>query len=141
MRLPHGEGLEYPAYQSTLAAGLDLPAAVERPVVIEPGQIALLPTGFAIAIPVGYEGQVRPRSGLAINHGITIVNAPGTIDADYRGEIKIGLVNLGIAAFTIERGQRIAQLIIAPVTRVQMRPVTVLPATIRGSGGFGHTGR
>lgn len=140
LRLPHGEGLAMPSYQSDLAAGLDLPAALETPVTIYPGQIALIPTGFAFAIPAGYEGQVRPRSGLAIKHGITIVNAPGTIDADYRGEIKVGLVNLSETPFTIERGQRIAQLIIAPVVQARLVPVQALADTARGAGGFGHTG-
>lgn len=141
MRLPHGRGLDLPAYQTEYSAGLDLPAAVEAPLVVEPGQIEMIPTGLAMAIPPGYEGQVRPRSGLAIKHGLTVVNAPGTIDADYRGEVKVGLINLGQEAVAVRRGDRVAQLIIAPVT--QTRPVEVdhLPETARGEGGFGHTGK
>ena len=139
-RLPRGEGLDWPAYQSEMAAGLDLPAAIAEPMVIDPGEIKLVPTGFALAIPVGYEGQVRPRSGLAIKHGITIINSPGTIDADYRGEVKVGLINLGSESYLLERGQRIAQLIIAPVFQAELCPVENLDQTIRGAGGFGHTG-
>ena len=138
--LPHGHGLAYPAYQSDLAAGLDLPAALEAPLLLAPGQIALIPTGFALALPPGYEGQVRPRSGLAVKHGVTLINSPGTIDADYRGEIKVGLINLGQAPVTLERGQRIAQLVIAAVARAHLRPADDLPGTARGAGGFGHTG-
>ena len=122
------------------AAGLDLRAAVESPVVIEPGFRATVPTGFAVEIPVGYEGQVRPRSGLAAKSGVTVLNAPGTIDADYRGEIKVILVNLGRSTYTVENGARIAQLVIAPVTRVDTAEVETLSATERGDGGFGSTG-
>ena len=139
-RLPHGHGLAYPAYQSDLAAGLDLAAALEGPLCLAPGQIALVPTGFAMALPPGYEGQVRPRSGLAVKHGVTLINSPGTIDADYRGEIKVGLINLGQAPVTIERGQRIAQLVIAAVAQARLQPAEELPDTKRGAGGFGHTG-
>jgi len=140
MVLPHGRGLALPAYQTALSAGLDLPAALDEPLTIEPGQIAIVPTGLALAIPAGWEGQVRPRSGLAIGKGLTVVNAPGTIDADYRGELKVGLINLGSAAVTIQRGERVAQLIIAPVARATLRVVDDLPETARGAGGFGHTG-
>lgn len=140
MVLPHGRGLALPAYQTALSAGLDLPAALDEPLTIPPGQIAIVPTGLALAIPAGWEGQVRPRSGLAIGKGLTVVNAPGTIDADYRGELKVGLINLGPAAVTIQRGERVAQLIIAPVARATLRVVDDLPETARGAGGFGHTG-
>ncbi|MEW6219206.1 MAG: dUTP diphosphatase [Thermodesulfobacteriota bacterium] len=132
--------LTLPAYQSELASGMDVRAAVTEPLTLAPGAIALVPTGFRVAIPAGYELQVRPRSGLAIRHGITVVNAPGTIDADYRGEVKIGLVNLGPAAFTIQRGDRVAQLVLCPVARAGWRVATELAATARGAGGFGHTG-
>ncbi|ADK84269.1 deoxyuridine 5'-triphosphate nucleotidohydrolase Dut [Desulfarculus baarsii DSM 2075] len=140
MVLSHGRGLALPAYQTALSAGLDLPAALDEPLTIQPGQIAIVPTGLALAIPAGWEGQVRPRSGLAIGKGLTVVNAPGTIDADYRGELKVGLINLGSAAVTIQRGERVAQLIIAPVARATLRVVDDLPETARGAGGFGHTG-
>jgi len=136
----HAEGLRLPAYETALAAGMDVCAALREPVVLEPGTISLVPCGFAVAIPDGYEIQVRPRSGLAIKHGVTVVNAPGTIDADYRGEVKVGLINLGRAAFTIQRGDRIAQLILAPVSRAEWQVVPALEPTLRGSGGFGHTG-
>ncbi|MCA1988090.1 MAG: dUTP diphosphatase [Desulfarculus sp.] len=139
-RLAHGQGLELPAYQTAQAAGLDLPAAVEAPLTIAPGAIALVPTGLSLAIPSGHEGQVRPRSGLAVKHGLTVVNAPGTIDADYRGEVKVALINLGPDPVTIQRGDRVAQLVIAPVTRVELAEVPELPASQRGAGGFGHTG-
>lgn len=139
-RLPHGADLAAPAYQSDLAAGLDLRAAVEVPMVLDPGQRALVPTGFAMAIPAGFEGQVRPRSGLAAKHGVTVLNTPGTIDADYRGEVKVILVNLGEAPFEIERGARIAQLVIAPVHQAQIVEVGELSETERGAGGFGSTG-
>lgn len=139
-RLPHGADLAAPAYQSDLAAGLDLQAAVEAPIVLGPGQRALIPTGFAMAIPAGFEGQVRPRSGLAAKHGVTVLNTPGTIDADYRGEVKVILVNLGEAPFEIERGARIAQLVIAPVHQAQIIEVEDLSETDRGAGGFGSTG-
>jgi len=139
--LAHGEGLLLPAYQSDEAAGLDLVAAVtarER-VVIAPGARALIPTGLSVELPTGFEGQVRPRSGLALKHGVTVLNSPGTIDADYRGEVKIILVNLGDAPFPIRRGDRIAQLVVAPVTRVRLEPAPVLEETRRGAGGFGST--
>ena len=139
-RLPHGKDLPLPAYQSEQAAGIDLTAAVTRPVTIAPGERAVIPTGLAIALPAGSEAQVRPRSGLAAKHGITVLNSPGTIDADYRGEIQVILVNLGQTPVTIERGTRIAQMVIAPVTQARWREVAELPATARGSGGFGSTG-
>lgn len=132
--------LKLPSYHSELAAGMDVAAAVTEPVVIGPGEIKMLPTGFAVAIPAGYEIQVRPRSGLAIKHGITVVNAPGTIDADYRGEVKIGLVNLGREPFTINRRDRIAQLVLAPVSRARIVVAESLDQTVRQAGGFGHTG-
>ncbi len=132
--------LKVPAYHSDLAAGMDVRAAVVEPVSLAPGEIMLIPSGFAVALPEGYELQVRPRSGLAIKHGITIINAPGTIDADYRGEVKIGLVNLGKQAFSINRGDRIAQLVLAPVCRAVIEEVEELQETSRQDGGFGHTG-
>lgn len=132
--------LQLPAYQSDSASGMDVAAALEKPVILEPGGIHLIPSGFAVALPPGYELQVRPRSGLAIRHGITVVNAPGTIDADYRGEIQIGLINLGGKAFTVSRGDRIAQLVLAPVCQARLRLAARLDQTGRGSGGFGHTG-
>ena len=138
--LPHGAGLPEPAYQSVHAAAMDLQAAVDAPVVITPGTIALVGCGFAMALPEGFEAQVRPRSGLASKHGLTVVNSPGTIDADYRGEVKVALINLGRADVTIERGMRIAQMVVAPVARVAWDAVTELPDTARGSGGFGSTG-
>lgn len=134
------EDLELPRYHSALASGMDVAAAVQGPEVIAPGEIRLIATGFAVALPPGFELQVRPRSGLAIKHGITVVNAPGTIDADYRGEVRIGLVNLGREPFTIRRGDRIAQLVLAPVYQARLRLVAGLDQTDRGSGGFGHTG-
>ena len=140
-RLPHGLGVDLPAYQSNLAAGMDLHAAVENDVVIEPGQIELIPCGFAVAIPVGYEAQIRPRSGLAANHGISLPNAPGTIDADYRGEVKVLMVNHGSEPFTVTRNMRIAQMLIKPVYRTRWMEVDELPGTDRGPGGFGHTGQ
>ncbi len=129
-----------PAYQSAEAAGLDLPAAVEDDVVIAPGKRALVGTGWSFAIPHGFEGQVRPRSGLALRHGVTVLNTPGTIDSDYRGEVKVVLVNLGDEPFVVRRGERIAQLVIAPVTRAAFRIVASLDATARGDGGYGSTG-
>ena len=142
-RLPHSEGLALPAYQSADAAGLDLLAAVpqDAPLVLAPGKHAMVPTGLAIALPSGFEAQVRPRSGLAAKHGVTVLNSPGTIDADYRGEISVILINHGEAPFAIRRGERIAQMVIAPVVQAQLVPVTFLSATDRGSGGFGSTGR
>ena len=133
-------GLPQPMYATELAAGMDVGAAITEPLVLEPGSIGLIPCGFAVAIPEGYEIQVRPRSGLAVKHGITVINAPGTIDADYRGEVKVGLINLGAAPYTVKRGDRIAQLVLAPVARATLQLVTSLPETVRGSGGFGHTG-
>ena len=142
MRLAHGNDLALPSYQSALAAGLDLLAAVpaETPATIAPGARALVPTGIAIALPAGTEAQVRPRSGLAARHGLTVLNSPGTIDADYRGEIQVLLVNLGGESVNVTRGMRIAQLVIAPVTHAQLREVVSLDETPRGSGGFGSTG-
>jgi dUTP pyrophosphatase len=141
--LPHGEGLALPAYQSAHAAGLDLLAAVadDAPMILAPGKYALVPTGLTIALPPGYEAQVRPRSGLAAKHGVTVLNSPGTVDADYRGEICVLLVNHGDAPFPIRRGERIAQMVIAAVTQVELVAVAELSATERGSGGFGSTGR
>ncbi len=140
--LPHGAGLEPPAYASAQAAGMDLSAAIgeHEVLVIEPGARLLVPTGIAIAVPEGFEAQVRPRSGLALRHGVTVLNAPGTIDADYRGEVGVILVNHGAEPFAVTRGMRIAQLVVAAV--VQARPVLVdaLDETLRGSGGFGSTG-
>ena len=132
--------LSLPAYATRQAAGMDAAAATPEDTVLHPGEIKLVPTGFSIALPDGFEMQVRPRSGLAIKHGVTVVNAPGTIDADYRGEVKIGLINLGKAPFTVQRGDRIAQLILAPVCQAQLRQVQELGETERGHGGFGHTG-
>lgn len=138
---PHGEGLPLPAYETEHAAGMDLRAAVNESVVLAPGQRRLVPTGIRIALAPGTEAQVRPRSGLAAKHGISMVNAPGTIDADYRGEIKVILINLGGEPFTLERGDRIAQLVVAPVLRVDWHEVDGLDYTPRGGGGFGHTGK
>jgi dUTP pyrophosphatase len=139
-RLPHGEGLPLPAYATAESAGMDLLAAVEAPVTLAPGERRLIPTGLAIALPSGSEAQVRPRSGLALKHGITVLNSPGTVDADYRGELGVILINLGTEAFTIERGSRIAQLVVAQVERVTWRPAASLDESLRGSGGFGSTG-
>ncbi len=139
--LDHGAGLPLPAYQSDQAAGLDLLAAVEAPLTLAPGARALVPTGLAIALPEGFEAQVRPRSGLAAKHGVTVLNTPGTVDADYRGEVKVILVNLGDAPFVVARGERIAQMVIAPVTRARLVAVQSLDDTARGAGGFGSTGR
>lgn len=142
-RLPHAADLPLPQYQSALAAGLDLMAAVpaDAPVTIAPGRRASVPTGLCIALPPGTEGQVRPRSGLAARHGITVLNSPGTIDADYRGEIHVILVNLGDASFAVARGERIAQLIIAPILHAQLSETQKLDKTARGTGGFGSTGK
>lgn len=140
-RLPHSDGLPLPAYQTEDAAGLDLLAAVEEPMPLAPLGRALVPTGLAIALPSGYEAQIRPRSGLAAKHGITVLNSPGTVDADYRGEVKVILINLSDAPFTIHRGERIAQMVIAPVSRAQFIETEVLDSTSRGAGGFGSTGR
>jgi dUTP pyrophosphatase len=138
--LPHGEGLALPRYESDGAAGLDLQAAVEAPMILAPGAFALVPTGLAIALPADHEAQVRPRSGLAAKFGVTVLNAPGTIDSDYRGEVKVILVNHGAASFTVERGMRIAQMVVAPVTRLRWRQTAALPDSGRGAGGFGSTG-
>jgi dUTP diphosphatase len=141
-RLPHGEGLPLPSYQSSHAAGLDVVAGVPEgaPVELLPGARALIPTGFALELPHGYEAQIRPRSGLALKHGVTLLNSPGTIDSDYRGELMVILVNHGMEPFVVRRGDRIAQLVIAPVTRVEIATVDKLGATARGQGGFGSTG-
>ncbi len=139
--LPHGEGLELPSYATPGSAGCDLRAAVAAPVILAPGARALVPTGLSVAIPAGYEGQVRMRSGLALRHGLTLLNGPGTIDSDYRGEIGVILANLGSEPVTIARGERIAQLVVAPVTRARLEPVPELPATTRHTGGFGSTGK
>ncbi|MCW5707100.1 dUTP diphosphatase [Shinella sp.] len=142
LRLPHGADIALPAYETGGAAGMDLRAAVaeDQPLTLPPGQRALVPTGFVFEIPAGYEGQVRPRSGLAFKNGITCLNTPGTIDSDYRGEVKVLLVNLGEEPFVIERGMRIAQMVIAPVTQVAVREVETAGETTRGAGGFGSTG-
>jgi dUTP pyrophosphatase len=142
MRLPHGQDLPLPSYQSEHAAGLDLSAAVpaDAAVTLAPGARALVPTGIAIALPLGHEAQVRPRSGLAARHGVTVLNAPGTIDADYRGEVQVLLINLGSEAVAITRGMRIAQLVIAPVSRAALREAPSLDETQRGKSGFGSTG-
>lgn len=140
-RLPHGQGLPLPAPASAGAAGFDLHAALERELVLGPGDRALVPTGFVLALPDGLEGQIRPRSGLALHHGITVLNAPGTIDADYRGEVGVVLVNHGREPFTLARGMRIAQLVFAPVATVRLREATLAPpATERAGAGFGSTG-
>jgi dUTP pyrophosphatase len=138
--LPHGAGLPLPAYATQGSAGADLAAAVEAPLVLPPGGRALVPTGIALALPAGYEAQVRPRSGLALRHGLTVLNAPGTIDSDYRGEIGVILANLGSETVTIARGERIAQLVVAPVRRAEWQTVAALPGTSRGAGGFGSSG-
>ncbi len=134
------QGAQLPAYQTEHAAGLDLHACIEAPVTLAPGDIAMIPCGFAMAIPHGFEAQVRPRSGLATKHGIGMPNSPGTVDSDYRGEMKVPLVNLGRAPFTVEHGMRIAQMVVAPVARAMVRVVEELDGTSRGAGGFGSTG-
>ena len=141
--LPHFAGLQLPAYETAFSAGMDLRAAVpeDEPVVVAPGQRVLTPTGLTIALPAGYEAQVRPRSGLALKHGLTCLNTRGTMDADYRGEVKVILINLGQESFTIKRGERIAQMVIAPVTQAEWQAVDALSETARGAGGFGSTGR
>jgi len=141
-RLPHGESLDAPSYQSALAAGFDIAAALPNgeSVTLQPGERRLIPTGFAMELPPGYEAQVRPRSGLAMRHGVTVLNAPGTIDADYRGEVKALLVNLGEEPYIIERGARIAQIVIQSVVRADLSVVTQLSASVRGEDGFGSTG-
>ena len=141
-RLPHGQDLPLPAYQTPASAGMDLLAAIPRQtkLVLEPGGRDLVPTGLSIELPMGFEAQVRPRSGLALHHGVTVLNSPGTIDADYRGEICVILVNLGSEPFEIARGDRIAQMIVAPVSRAVLTEVPVLSTSVRGGGGFGSTG-
>jgi len=141
--LPHFEGLALPAYETADAAGMDLRAAVPEgePLTLAPGHRAMVPTGLTIALPAGHEAQVRPRSGLAAKHGVTCLNSPGTIDADYRGEVKVLLINHGQEPFVIKRGERIAQMVIAPVTRGELKVVASLDQTRRGAGGFGSTGR
>ena len=140
-RLPHGAGLPLPAFATEHAAGADVHAAVAEKITLEPGEIRLIPCGFAMALPPGYEAQVRPRSGLSSRHGVTLVNTPGTIDADYRGEVQVPLINLGREPFVVEHGMRIAQMIIAAVPKVAYLEVDELDETGRGKGGFGHTGR
>ena len=139
-RLLHNTDLPLPAYETAQSAGMDLAAAIGAPVTLAPGGRAMVPTGLAIALPAGYEAQVRPRSGLAAKNGVTVLNTPGTVDADYRGEVKVILINLGDDAFEIERGMRIAQMVIAPVTQASFAEVDTLPETARGTGGFGSTG-
>ncbi len=139
--LSHHQDLTLPAYQSDEAAGMDLAAAIESDIILQPGRRALIPTGIAIELPAGYEAQVRPRSGLAIKHGVTVLNSPGTIDSDYRGEIKVILINHGEEEFTINRGMRIAQMVIAPVLQAQIAVSADLSASERGAGGFGHSGK
>jgi dUTP pyrophosphatase len=142
MQLPHGKGLDLPAYESQHAAGMDLRAAIDEgdDIVLAPGERAMVPTGLAIALPVGFEAQVRPRSGLAAKQGVTVLNSPGTVDADYRGEVKVILINHGAEPVTVTRGMRIAQMLFAPVTRGVFAVVDALDVTARGSGGFGSTG-
>jgi dUTP pyrophosphatase len=142
-RLPHGEGLPLPEYQSERAAGMDLIAALaeDETIFLAMGERLLVPTGLAMEIPPGFEGQIRPRSGIALTYGVTVLNSPGTIDSDYRGEVKVLLANLGLETFTIERGTRVAQLVIAPVARATFEVVTELADSGRGGGGFGSTGR
>lgn len=138
--LEHAAGLELPKPETASSAGMDLRASISEPLTLKPGERALVPAGFAMALPQGYEAQVRPRSGLALKNGITVLNSPGTIDADYRGEVKVILINLGQEAFVIERGMRIAQMVIAPVTQGNLVVVSSLDDTARGAGGFGSTG-
>lgn len=139
-RRPGCNDIPLPSYETAGSAGMDLAAAVDGEVVVDPGERCVIPCGFHIALPAGYEAQVRPRSGLAVKHGISLVNTPGTIDSDYRGEVKVPIINHGAVAFTITRGMRIAQMVVAPVSRAQLQEVDDLPATGRGEGGFGHTG-
>lgn len=138
--LPHANDLPRPAYMSAGAAGMDLYAAVVKEIEVEPGTVQLIPTGLQVAVPAGYELQIRPRSGLAARHGIGLLNSPGTVDTDYRGEIKVILINLGPAVFTVRRGDRIAQMVLCPIPRIRLVPTEALPQTPRGEGGFGHTG-
>lgn len=139
--LPHFDGLELPGYQTPGAAGMDIAAAVEQDVTLAPGQRQMIPTGLSIQLPEGYEAQIRPRSGLAAKEGVTVLNTPGTIDSDYRGEIKVILINLGDKPFVINRGMRIAQMVVAPVTQAELLPCAELTDSVRGEGGFGHSGR
>ncbi|MGB5984825.1 MAG: dUTP diphosphatase [Desulfobacterales bacterium] len=139
---PQRDGdIPLPRYMTPQAAGMDIHAALENPLTLDPGRIAMVPTGFAMALPRGFEAQIRPRSGLAVAHGIGLINSPGTIDADYRGEVKIAVINFGAAAYTIQRGERIAQMILARVYQAQIEVVPQLQPTLRNDGGFGHTGR
>lgn len=139
-RLAHGDGLALPAYATPQSAGMDIAAAIAEDVLLKPGERALIPAGFAIALPPDHEAQIRPRSGLALRHGVTLINTPGTIDADYRGEIGVILINLGEHDFTVTRGLRIAQMVVAPVARAAFAEVDALPESVRGAGGFGSTG-
>lgn len=139
-RLPHGEGLELPSYASAHAAGMDIRAAVDAPITLKPLERRVIPTGFSLAIPAGYEAQIRPRSGMALKKGLSIPNSPGTIDADYRGEVGVIIINLSNEDILIERGERIAQMVFAPVAQAQLREIELLDATARGAGGFGSTG-
>ncbi|MGB4214291.1 MAG: dUTP diphosphatase [Dethiobacteria bacterium] len=138
--MPHAAELPLPAYMTAGAAGMDLYAAVMEDVILEPGTVRLIPTGLKVAVPGGYELQIRPRSGLAARHGISLLNSPGTVDSDYRGEIKVILINLGAAPFTVRRGDRIAQMVLCPIPRIELVMTATLPETSRGEGGFGHTG-
>jgi dUTP pyrophosphatase len=140
-RLPGSEDLPLPVYGTAQAAAMDVHAAVAEPMTLAPGAVGVVPCGFAMAVPDGFEAQIRPRSGLAARHGVTVLNTPGTIDADYRGEVKVVLINHGSASFPIERGMRIAQMLLVPVPRVEWAPAATLPTTTRGNGGFGHTGQ
>jgi dUTP pyrophosphatase len=140
VQMPHAKGLNLPQYATALSAGVDLEAAVDAPITLKPGERQLIATGLAIALPDGYEAQIRPRSGLAFKNGVTVLNSPGTIDADYRGEVKVILANLGQEDFTVERGMRVAQMVIAPYTQVGWNVVETLDETERGAGGFGSTG-
>jgi len=139
-RLDHGKDLALPRYESEGAAGLDLMAAIDKPFDLAPGATAMVPTGLSIALPQHFEAQIRPRSGLAAKHGVTVLNSPGTVDADYRGEVKVILINHGKSPLTIERGMRIAQMVVAPVSRLEWHETEALPDTVRGAGGFGSTG-
>ncbi len=139
-RLANGKGISLPRFMSQMAAGMDISAAIPAPVTVKSGEIVLIPTGFAVALPEGYEFQIRPRSGLAIKKGLTVINAPGTIDADYRGEVRVGLINLGKEPVEIQPGERIAQMVLSRVWQVEWEEVEDLDATRRGEGGFGHTG-
>jgi dUTP pyrophosphatase len=139
-QLPHAQGLSVPKYATDMSAGMDLEAAIDAPVTLKPSERQLIPTGLAIALPEGFEAQVRPRSGLALKNGISVLNSPGTIDADYRGEVKVIIANLGTEPFTIERGMRIAQMVVAAYSRVTWQQVDQLDETARGAGGFGSTG-